>query len=65
MQKIKFLGFELSWSVKSKGTGHLYYKYFPGEVPVKNDLYFCITKLKSLKGVDAADAKWNYKATPK
>ena len=62
---IKFLDFDIDWSGNSKGRGWLYYKYKPGEKVSKNDLHFCITKLKSLKGVDAADPKWNYKASPK
>ena len=62
---IVFMDFTLSWSARRKGQGCLYYNHFPGEKPAKNDVYFCITKLKSLKGVDAADSKWKYKAAPK
>jgi len=62
---IVFADFKLSWSARSKGKGCLYYAHFPGEKPAKNDVYFCITKLKSIKGIDAADPKWKYKTTPK
>ena len=62
---ISFKDFRISWYARSNGKGCLNYEHFPGEKPAKNDVYFCITKLKSLKGVDAADSKWKYKAAPK
>lgn len=62
---IEFADFKLSWSASSQGRGCLYYNHFPGETPAIDDVYFCITTLKSLKGVDAADSKWEYKAVPK
>jgi hypothetical protein len=65
MNNIEFADFKISWYASGKGKGCLNYAHFPGEIPATDDIYFCITKLKSLKGVDAADPKWKYKAAPK
>lgn len=62
---IRFLDFHIGWHGNAKGSGKLEYKRFSGAKITKNDLYFCITKLKSLKGIDAADPKWKYKSSPK
>ena len=61
---IKFGSFNLDWSVRTTGSGWLYFKHCVGEQVGSNDLHLCLTNLKSVSGIDAADTKWKYKATP-
>jgi hypothetical protein len=62
--KITFGSFTLSWSAHTTGSGWLYYKHSAGALVTSNDFHMCITDLSSVAGVDAADVKWEYKATP-
>ena len=62
--KIKFMDFEISWSGNTKGQGWIYYKHSPGDKTSQDGLHFCITNLKSVQGINLADSKWEYKATP-
>ncbi len=62
--KIRFGAFDISWSGNSEGSGWLYYEHKAGDLVAPDDLYFCITKLGSVDGINATDPKWVYKATP-
>jgi hypothetical protein len=61
---IRFMDFNISWSGNSEGKGWIYYENFPGNKVAVDELHMCITDLKSVTKINAADPKWHYKATP-
>jgi len=62
--RVRFGPFDVDWSAHTSGSGWLYYSNFPGARAGPEDPYMCVTGLHSLEGVDAADAKWIYGASP-
>jgi hypothetical protein len=62
--RIRFGPFDVNWSSNSNGWGWIYYKHFPGDSIAPTSPRICITDLRVLDNVDAADAKWTYKGSP-
>jgi len=61
---IEFGPFSISWSTHGDGSGWLYYRHWPGDAVKPEDLHLCVTDHHSIEGIDAAESKWKYKATP-
>jgi hypothetical protein len=62
--RIRFMDFDISWSGNTESQGWIYYEHSPGDKVAHDELHICITELKTVDDLDAADPKWHYKATP-
>lgn len=62
--RISFMDIDISWSGRTVGEGWIYYKHSPADNVNRDELHICITELKSVDGINAADPKWHYKSTP-
>ena len=69
-RKIEFGPFGIKWSIANKGLGYLYYGNIPygllrdGNVLLFEPKSICVTSEKEMKGIDASDKKWIYRAVP-
>jgi len=63
-RSIKFGPFAVSWSGHSRGSGWLYYGKYAGYAALPEDAHMCVTDQHSVDGIDAADARWTYRASP-
>ena len=52
--------FSITWSIRRKGIGYLYYWRSLLPESASNDLHLCVTDLSSIDGIDATDLKWKY-----
>lgn len=62
--KISFGPFLVGWSGSAKGIGFIYYELNSGGKPLPSTTLISVTDKTSIKGVDAADPKWHYGASP-
>lgn len=60
---IAFGPFKLQWSCRSTGLGYIYYNHFSSNHASEASLYICVTDLNELKGLDASDSTWDYRAS--
>lgn len=61
---LEFGPFSIGWSCPADGEGRLFYHHPDRETLTADSLRICITSETDIEKIDAADAKWLYKATP-
>ena len=58
---VGFGPFEIGWSAHSDGHGWIYFDGPPGEPIPSDGVRICVTTLKTVDGINAADSQWRFK----
>jgi hypothetical protein len=63
-RQLNFGPFKISWSGSAQGAGYVYYDKFAHLPADRDTTYLCVTTLKDVTGIDAADQRWVYRFSP-